>query len=715
MAVKRAGRKRAPGAARAPGGVYRTPVPPDPTPPRFAQSAERGIVQPAPGSGRAPVTGADRPPRTRLARRALEHERFLLELTLRQTPDAIFISDSEGKLLLVNTPGEQLAGRGMEGQSVDHLFDAAGQFYDAAGAFVPPERRPLAAALRGKITVGCDIRMVNRDGIARDLRFSAAPVRDQDGRIVAAIATARDLTEHKRIERQLEDERRLLEATVRQAADGIAIYDAQGTPLLINDATRRMAGLDSEGAAPSLSEADWGTASLPGGTPLPPEQRPMMLALRGRTTVGQELRVVRSDGRAYDLRISAAPVRDLSGRIVAAVATLADITEQKRMAASLARHRAWDVARAAIGEAAVAGEPLDCILHSALDAVARPTEASVGLIRLVDPATRDLVLAAERNLSAAYRQAAYRITWGERLAGQVAATGEGRVVEDLAAEPDLSLLRDLSGLPLASLMCFPLVTQREVLGTVTIGHPKVRGFDAADAAEFQDCANVLAGAVRSEKLREEYRREAEARALLLRELDHRVRNTLATLIGLLHLTAENVDTPTGAILLTTAERVARIADVHASLSGRGRHRADLHRLIEMVAQSVFGLMEPAGSIRWSVTVPPVQLHAAQATNLALVLHELFTNCVKHAFADRSAGTVNVEGRHDGRTLDLTVCDDGRGAPPSPVRAGTGLNIVETLATHSLRGALWMAEPRGGGLLTHLRFPLEEGVEPGDHA
>ena len=135
-----------------------------------------------------------------------------------------------------------------------------------------------------------------------------------------------------------------------------------------------------------------------------------------------------------------------------------------------------------------------------------------------------------------------------------------------------------------------------------------------------------------------------------------------------------------------------------------QHYADLRELVETVATSILDVPAPEGRIRWRVDVPPVALRSAQAATLALVLHELFTNCVKHAFR-MGAGAVTVGGRLDNRDLHLTVCDDGPGPPVEGIRPGTGLAIVETLVTHTLRGGLWQAVAREGGCLTHLRVPL----------
>ena len=657
--------------------------------------------------------------RERHATRNREQERILLESTLRQAPDSVIICDRQGRLVLVNPPAERLVGRGVEGQAIAHVFAASGRLFDADGSFVPPERWPLSVAVRGETTADRDFRLVRPDGVMVDLRFSATPVRDGEGRITAAIATAIDFSERKWAEQQRMEIAQRLDALLKALPVGVAFSDdpscrrVTGNPTLCAqfdvEPTDNVSASAADAAAPGRRVQYWRNGQEVGAAELPLQRA----VAESQVIPPMELEVELPSGRRWVSDVSGAPILDAQGRVAGGVAVTVDVTERKRVEGSLAQRRAWDEARAAIGAAAVSGKSLAFILTSCLDAVAHAVGVPVGLIRLVDPVTRDLVLAAQRGVSPTSRHVVGRIKWGVFLAGRVAEAGSGHVIEDTSVEPGLPLLEAVSDPPPGSLVCVPLKSDRQVLGTLTLGHPQVRGVGATDMVELLPCAHMIAGAIWADQLRVSLRREADERTLLLHELDHRVRNTLATLIGLLHLTAENQPAPTAAILQATADRVSRLADVHTALAEHRHGSADLGHLAKTVAKSILDLTVPPGRVQWDVVAPPIALRASQATNVALVLHELLTNCGKHAFVGRATGTISVEVRRDGEMVGIGVYDDGRGPGPDGFRAGAGFGIVEALVLHTLRGAFWVAEARGGGTLVYVRFPLDERTPSGE--
>jgi len=148
--------------------------------------------------------------------------------------------------------------------------------------------------------------------------------------LAGALGVCIDAAERKRAEEILEEQKVLLEAILRQAADGIVAIDAHGNFTFINAAARRMALLDPEDASLQVAEDFWGKAYTPDGMPLPVEKWSLQRALRGEVTVGIESRMVRPDGSHYDVSISAAPLKKSDGTIMGAVSILSDISERKQ-------------------------------------------------------------------------------------------------------------------------------------------------------------------------------------------------------------------------------------------------------------------------------------------------------------------------------------------------------------------------------------------------
>jgi two-component sensor histidine kinase len=246
-----------------------------------------------------------------------------------------------------------------------------------------------------------------------------------------------------------------------------------------------------------------------------------------------------------------------------------------------------------------------------------------------------------------------------------------------------------------SLVCLPLKAQDQVVGTITLGQHQPDFFRPEDLPVLLQAGSLLAGAILAEQLHAATTREAEEKALLFRELDHRVRNSLAALISLLHLAAEGSEGNAAESLQEMAERVARLADVHNLMAGRGMQPVEVRELAEVVAKNVLAALPGGDRILWRVIGVPLHVPPSQVTPVALILNELLTNCAKHAFPGRAAGSVTIQVERDGDYLGLEVRDDGVGFDPARRPAGIGLAIVQTLVTSNLRGSVRFAATRFG--------------------
>jgi two-component sensor histidine kinase len=103
-----------------------------------------------------------------------------------------------------------------------------------------------------------------------------------------------------------------------------------------------------------------------------------------------------------------------------------------------------------------------------------------------------------------------------------------------------------------------------------------------------------------------------------------------------------------------------------------------------------------------------EMTAEPATALVLVLTELVQNAVEHAFPDDAAGTVTVLASRDRAALTVTVRDDGVGLPGEFSSANVdrlGLQIVQTLVSAELAGAVDFRPQEGGGTAVTVSVPL----------
>lgn len=181
--------------------------------------------------------------------------------------------------------------------------------------------------------------------------------------------------------------------------------------------------------------------------------------------------------------------------------------------------------------------------------------------------------------------------------------------------------------------------------------------------------------------RTEARQEEERRALLLRELGHRVKNTLATVQSLAAQALRHSETP-AAFRESFEARLLALARAHDLLGRRGWKGAGLRDVVERTLAPYGG---SGGEARITAAGPPVRLtpNAAVAVNLAF--HELATNAAKHGALSApggSGGRVEVawalERVARGKPPAVEILWRERGGPPvrPPGRRGFGSRLIE---------------------------------------
>jgi signal transduction histidine kinase/DNA-binding response OmpR family regulator len=166
------------------------------------------------------------------------------------------------------------------------------------------------------------------------------------------------------------------------------------------------------------------------------------------------------------------------------------------------------------------------------------------------------------------------------------------------------------------------------------------------------------------------------RALLLQELNHRVKNTLASVQAIAQQTVRNTQGPAD-FAARFSGRIQSLARVHSLLTDSTWRGADLRELIR--DQLLQGLID---GTRLRVRGPGVHLDSQTAVHVALMLHELGTNCVKYGALSSSKGWVSIHWTVADNILTLEWTERGGPMVSAPSKRGFGTRLIE----HSAKGA-----------------------------
>ncbi|QAZ65794.1 sensor histidine kinase [Solidesulfovibrio carbinolicus] len=206
---------------------------------------------------------------------------------------------------------------------------------------------------------------------------------------------------------------------------------------------------------------------------------------------------------------------------------------------------------------------------------------------------------------------------------------------------------------------------------------------------------------------EALRQSLEDKELLLREVHHRVKNNLQVISSLFFLQAEVTDNAEAReALLESRARVTSMALVHEGLYRTGDFgRIELSDYVSRLTHQLESSIGGRGGVRFLLCLEPSHLSIEKAAPLGLLLNELLTNAIKHAYGPGEAGEVRVCLSRTPEGFRVMVADGGRGLPEGfAVEAcqTLGMQLVINL-TRQLHGAL-VAENQGGATFT-LTFPV----------
>lgn len=189
--------------------------------------------------------------------------------------------------------------------------------------------------------------------------------------------------------------------------------------------------------------------------------------------------------------------------------------------------------------------------------------------------------------------------------------------------------------------------------------------------------------------------ELEKQDLRMRELAHRVKNNMATVLSLLELQiATTHNNEVRASLRAAQERVRSVLLLYQDLEAAEETesvQADdyLRRLLPRVVDG----LTTTESVELDVAVSPLRIGGALMSAIALIVNESVTNALKYAFDDCSTRRVEVHLRKTGRgTLKLTVRDNGRGIADN-AEDGFGMTLIRSLS-EQIRGELSIRNDRG---------------------
>lgn len=192
--------------------------------------------------------------------------------------------------------------------------------------------------------------------------------------------------------------------------------------------------------------------------------------------------------------------------------------------------------------------------------------------------------------------------------------------------------------------------------------------------------------VTKERTREQ---ELVLKSMVIKEIHHRVKNNLQTIVSLLRLQMRRVQNQgLKKILNETINRILSIAIMHEILSENGIDSLSIKTIIQQLYKNFFeNNIDKNKKIEFNIRGDDFVLISDKATSVALVITELIQNALHYAFVDREEGEIRIEIEKNPFFSKITVSDNGVGMNEQKYREHSlGLMIVERLVVDKLKGS-----------------------------
>jgi PAS domain S-box-containing protein len=382
------------------------------------------------------------------------------------------------------------------------------------------------------------------------------------------------------------------------------------------------------------------------------DECPMSLAIKeGRSIKDAEAILERPDGRRISFRPYATPLKDASGRVIGAINLLIDATNLKEAEIESARL------------AAIVVTSDDAIIGKTLDG--RVTSWNAGATRIFGYQAEEMI-----------GQSITRI-----------------IPRELQQEENEILAKLKRG------------ERIEHFETIRLAKDGRRLDISLSVSPLLDKTGRIVGASKIARDITEKKRSEAIQRVLIEELNHRVKNTLAMTQAIASQSLRHARSA-GDFVESFTGRVQALAKAHSLLTERKLQGAELTDLVR--EQVLLGIPDE----RISYSGPTLMLGSQPAVHLALVLHELATNARKYGALSVTGGRLSVKWEvqsNGGRNLLLEWKESGGPNVTAPATGGFGTTLIErTLQTHGGQATLHYGV---NGVTCKLKLPIVQRSRP----
>jgi PAS domain S-box-containing protein len=438
------------------------------------------------------------------AEEALSRSETKFKGLFENSPDTVVLADLNGTFLDINrvAPGykkEDVIGS----RFTDYLTPEQAKLFN----------QTLEKAIKTGTPQGYEVDIANPQGLTSNWYNCISPIRNE-GEITQVVVHCTDITEHKRTEEALQQERDRAQRYLDIAGVVLVALDARGTVTLINQKGGEVLGYEPE----EIVGRNWFDGFLPGSI------KDQVRAVFDKLMAGEieadqyyENAVVTRSGEERIIAWHNTILRD-EDNTIGTLSSGEDITGRVQTDVELRRRNRELALLHRAGQALISVLDLDQVLVTIIDETCDLLDADGVSVWLIDTQTGDLVCQqASGPQSETVR--GWRLRLGEGIAGWVARHGESLLVLDARADDrHFKQVDERTGLETRSILCVPLSVKEQVIGVLQVIDVEPDRFEPSDLILVEQLATTAVIAIQNARLYEQAQQEISERKRAEREV-----------------------------------------------------------------------------------------------------------------------------------------------------------------------------------------------------
>ena len=605
---------------------------------------------------------------------------------------AILVDDREGNIIYANKKAAEIYGYSLEEmkrqsiQSLVHLDDRK-----------KVNRHHRNRILGKDAPSSYEFRAVRKDGSDRFLEIVAVP-NIIEGKIIGSRIYIKDVTERKRAAEALRKSEERFRRLFNRVFDPIIIIKKEKI-VDVNEAACKLLGYSRKELQKLYVEDIHPKEEMEKITEAICRAQKSGIDFMGETAL------LSREGQVIPVEAGGVTF-ELEGKTYV-MGSFRDITEREKAEEAMKKRKHQLELVHRIQNDIPMNMDIETILKAAAESIARSFGYNKVSVNLLDQSKNELEYKVGYHKSGTPTPRGHKQKIGEGLIGKAAELRKTIIANDVSKHPSYVVYYQAES---QSELSIPLLIEDQLVGILDIQDLNKNVFTKEDVSVLQSVANYLAYVINEKQTEEQLMRSLKDKEVLLREIHHRVKNNLQVICSLLSLQSHNIKGKKNIEMFKASQdRVKSMALIHEKLYqsqdlARVSSREYIHALVTGLYHSYCA---SPGVVKLKLDVEDISLGVDYAIPCGLILNELVSNSLKHAFPRGKEGRILVILRSGNQNdIELVVSDNGVGLPERMDIRKTkslGLHLVTILAEDQLHGEIKLNRNKG----TEFRIKLRE--------